>query len=297
MIKIRVPATTANLGTGFDAIGVALTLYLQVEMDFHSCNQIEIVEANQKINLEIEDNLVYQGALRVFREAKLDVPPLKIRIINNIPRGKGLGSSAAALTAGMWAANALIDHKFSENELINWAVEIEGHPDNIVPAVVGGCAAAMVEREEIRYQKISTLPGLTFTVAVPDFMLPTEKSRKALPEKISLSDMTDNLQRACFLVAALANLDYKSLGTAMEDKIFKPVRKQFIPGIEAVISSAVDAGAINAVISGAGPSIVALSERNQKNIGKCMQDAFKKYKIPSRVYHLKVDCNGIKFLK
>jgi len=191
----------------------------------------------------------------------------------------------------------LLGHKFSEAELINWAVEMEGHPDNIVPAVLGGCAVAMVERGEVKYQRISFLPDLVFTVAVPDFMLPTEKSRRVLPEKVNLEDMTDNLQRACFLVAALANSDYENLGMAMEDKIFKAVRKQFIPGLDAVISSAVEAGAINAVISGAGPSVVALSKGNEKNIGKCMQDAFKRYKIPSRVYHLKVDDSGIRFLE
>lgn len=293
MIRVRVPATSANLGPGFDTLGLALSLYLQVDIEWSEQNTIEIAgEGARDVKTVPEHNLVWQAADRVFKVAG-HKPTVKLSIHNEIPLGRGLGSSAAAIVAGLTAANELLGKPLNIEEVLALAVEMEGHPDNVVPALVGGLTTAMVDNNQVYYQKIN-LPGQTnVVVVVPEFELPTEKSRSVLPQQIDLKVTVSNLQRACFLLASLHNRDLSNLDKAMDDQIYQPLRKQFIPGFDQVMEAAKNHGAIGTALSGAGPSILAFCAAGEHDrVARAMQEAFRSAGVRSRAFNLRVDNIG-----
>ncbi len=298
MVRIKVPATTANLGPGLDTLGMALSQYLTVEMNFSSSGTI--IDFSGPGQDEIQDhpekNLVWQAARLLLQQAGLNDRDLELRIQNEIPVGKGLGSSASAIVAGIYAANRLLDQPFSDEQLLSWAVKMEGHADNIVPAVVGGLCTVMLQEDQVFYQQLGLPAGLKLVLAVPDFSLATSKSRSVLPARISLADSISNLQRACFLIGSLANGDYTQLALAMHDPIFQALRKDFIPGFDQVINNAQEAGALGVTLSGAGPSIMAFTIKQETVIGEAMQQAFAQAGISSQILTLHPSAAGIVYL-
>ena len=298
MIKVKVPATTANLGPGLDTLGMALSLYLTVEMDF--ARQGTIIEfigvGKDALSEHPEQNLVLQAAQLVLDRAGLKNTDLHLTIYNEIPVGKGLGSSASAIVAGIYAANRLIGNPFSNEQLLSWAVQLEGHGDNIVPAAAGGLCAVMLHEERAFYQKLTLPHGLNLVLAVPEFSLATSKSRAVLPQQISLADAVSSLQRACFLIGSLANADYSQLAMAMHDPVFQTVRKDFIPGFDQVIKNAQQARAKGVTISGAGPSIIAFAFNKEAEIGEAMQKAFAEAGINSQILILHPSSEGLVYL-
>lgn len=297
MIKVRVPATSANLGPGFDTLGLALALYVQVELDWSRDNIIEFTGAGaQQIAGRAEHNLVWQAVNRV-REVTGNNSPLKLSIHNDIPVGRGLGSSAAAIVAGLVSANQLLGEPLAEEEILALAVEMEGHPDNIVPALKGGLTTAMLYNDQVYYQKLHLPTEMTVVVLVPEFELSTEISRSVLPEKIDLQVTIGNLQRACFLLASLHNGDFSNIQKAMDDQIYQPLRKRFIPGFDQVLNAAYDNGALGAALSGAGPSIIAFCGIDeQERVAQAMQIAFQDAGVVSRAWHLQIDNMGAQVL-
>ncbi|MDD2586316.1 MAG: homoserine kinase [Syntrophomonadaceae bacterium] len=295
MVRVKVPATSANLGPGCDTLGLALNLYLEVTADFAAdgASFAFYGYGEEVIRNEPGSNLILKAMQKIFSLAKTELPELRLTVKNNIPFGKGMGSSAAAIVAGMWAANYLLGHQFTSSELLHWAVEMEGHADNIVPAVAGGLTTAMLYREKVLYQKVSLPEGIRIIIVVPDFTLPTEKSRSVLPEKVNLQDAVANIQKACFLLASLQNCDFKNISIAMDDMIYQPWRKKFIPGFDQVLFEARKAGAIGVALSGAGPSIIALTTENEKNIGKIMGETLKLYGVSNQVLYLRPVNSGV----
>jgi homoserine kinase len=297
MVTVKVPATSANLGPGFDTLGLALGLYLQVSIDFSAENIIEYAgEGAQKVVSHLEHNLVWQAARRVL-EVTGDQYSLKLSIDNHIPIGRGLGSSAAAIAAGLISANELLERPLTQEEILTLAVDMEGHPDNIVPALIGGLTTAMMYNDQIYYQKVHFPAELSVVAVVPEFELPTEVSRSVLPQKIDLQVTISNLQRACFLLASLHNGDFSNISKAMDDQIYQPLRKQFIPGFDQVLNAALDNGAIGAALSGAGPSILAFCRVNeQERVSQAMQRAWLEVGVDSRGYQLQIDNKGAQVL-
>ena len=213
-------------------------------------------------------------------------PALKLSIHNDIPVGRGLGSSAAAIVAGMVSANQLLGKPLAEEEILALAVEMEGHPDNIVPALKGGLTTAMLYNDQVYYQKLHLPTEMTVVVLVPEFELSTEISRSVLPEKIDLQVTIGNLQRACFLLASLHNGDFSNIQKAMDDQIYQPLRKRFIPGFDQVLNAAYDNGALGAALSGAGPSIIAFCGIDeQERVAQAMQIAFQDAGVVSMAWH------------
>lgn len=298
MVKVKVPATTANLGPGLDTLGMALSLYLTVEMDYCSHGTIiNFIGAGQdELKADPAQNLVLQAAGWLLEQAGLKNTDLVLTINNEIPVGKGLGSSASAIVAGLYAANRLVGEPFSDDELLGWAVKMEGHGDNIVPAVAGGLCTVMLQGESVFYQKLALPPGLKMVLAVPDYSLPTSKSRAVLPQQISLPDAVSSLQRACFLIGSLANNDYNQLALAMHDPVFQALRQDFIPGFDQVIENARKAGAKGVTISGAGPSIIAFAVNKENEIGEAMQTAFAEAGINSQILILHPSADGLVYL-
>lgn len=298
MFTVQVPATSANLGPGFDTLGLALDLFLTVEVRKADRDITVYYKGNgeEKVSINPTDNLIVKAMQKVFTKANLLKPALIIDVNNNIPLSRGLGSSAAAIVAGIFAANKLIDNKYSPQELMKWAVEMEGHADNIVPAIVGGLTTAMIYENEVYYQKVVVPNKFQAIVAVPEITLPTKRSRAVLPEKIALQDTIYNLQRACFLLASLHNGDIKHLNLAMDDMIYQPLRKQFIPGFDEVFAAAYANGALGVAMSGAGPSIIAFVNENIEDIGLAMQKAFLSNKLACNIYNLSPNTAGVSII-
>jgi len=298
MFTVRVPATSANLGPGFDTLGMALDLYLDIEIELsYGMNEIVYLTGGraQPRNIPAEE-LVVKAMHLVFEKVGREIPPLRVRIRNEIPIGCGLGSSAAAIVAGLSAANFMIGQKYSRRQLMQWAFQMEGHADNVVPAMVGGFTTTMVYEGQIYYQRLAIPEMIKVVAAVPDFVLSTEESRAILPENVNLKDTISNLQRACYLLASIYNGDTRHIHMAMDDMIYQPLRKQLIPGFESVFEMAADAGALGVALSGAGPTIIAFCTGNEGQLGQAMMEAFASHGVDSRVLYLNPSAEGVKIL-
>lgn len=298
MVKVKVPATTANLGPGLDTLGMALSLYVTVEMDFSSQGTLinYIGTGQEELAEHPERNLILQAAWLVLAQAGLAQADLSLTIYNEIPVGKGLGSSASAIVAGIFAANRLAGNPFSNEQLLSMAFKMEGHGDNIVPAFAGGLCTVMLQGENVHYQKLPLPSDLKTVLAVPDFSLATTRARAVLPQQLSLADTVGSLQRACYLVACLENADYGQLAMAMQDPVFQALRQDFIPGFDQLRQRALLAGARGVSISGAGPSVIAFAVDNEMEIGEAMCSAFALAGINSQILFLHPSEEGMRFL-
>jgi len=303
MIKIRVPATTANLGPGFDCLGLALKLYLNLEIEeIEKGLVIEYQgEGAEKFSVKKKkDTLIWKSINLVLKRTYKDIHKkgLKIRVLNEIPVTRGLGSSASAIIGGIVGVARLYNIDLANQEMLELALSLEGHMDNIVPALIGGLTLAYkTGKEEIKWTRIKTPLDLRIVVAIPEFTLNTEKMRKVLPQKVALPEAIFNLSRASLLVNALQNSDWEVLAEAMEDRLHQPYRTPFIPGIEDMFSQIKKTGLAGVALSGSGPSVVSLTKvGSEEAISKIMKDAFLDAGIACRVLVLEADLDGTKFV-
>lgn len=274
MVRVRVPATTANFGPGFDCLGAALGLYNFIEMEFWHKPEIEVTgEGRDEIKRD-KTNLVYRAAEKVLSEAGLN-RPLRIKLENNIPLARGLGSSAACIAGGMVAANELMHRHFSIDKIIDIATGMEGHPDNVVPALVGGFSVCLLHDGKVIYRSFPIPGDLRFIAAIPHFQLETVKARKVLPQEVPLSDAVFNLSRAALMVAAFCSGDFKDFAVFCQDKLHQPYRSTLIPGLEKIIKTVSQQGALGCFLSGAGPTVICISYEDKADIlGEIMAKAF-----------------------
>ncbi|MEA3454386.1 MAG: homoserine kinase [Candidatus Caldatribacteriota bacterium] len=301
MIKIQVPATTANLGPGFDCLGLALKLYLNLE--------IEEIEEGLVIEYQGEgaekfsskkDTLIGKSAELVLKKTGQDKSKkgLKIKAFNQIPVTRGLGSSASAIIGGIVGAAKFYNINLTNQEILELALSLEGHMDNIVPALIGGLTLAYkTGQEEIKWARIKTPRDLRVVVAIPDFTLSTGEMRRALPQKVALPEAVFNLSRSALLINALQNSDWDVLAEAMEDRLHQPYRAPFIPGIGDIFSQIKKTGLAGVALSGSGPSVVSLTKvGSEEEISKIMKDTFLKAGITCRTLVLETDLEGTKFV-
>lgn len=294
-VKIRVPASSANLGPGFDTLGLAMNLYLDVVIKESPGFPLVQVFGDGQDQLEEnpDQNLVLKAMHLFYERLHQPFPDLHIIIDSQIPVARGLGSSAAAVVAGLCAAIALNGQTKTLEQVLEMALELEGHADNVVPALMGGLNCVMIYQGKVYYQPVALPDDLNIVLAVPDFALATEKARGVLPEKLSLGDTISNLQRACFLIAGLFNRNMEHMDKAMDDMIYQPLRKHLIPGFDRVLEGARQAGALGTALSGAGPSVLAFCRRGGELVGQAMQNGFSSAGVKSRIYHLRSDNQGI----
>ncbi len=253
--KVRVPATMANLGPGFDSLGMAVSLWLEVSAQLvHE----DIFEYSGQGQILGTDNLIHQGFRAAFEAAGQVAPKVHFKANNPIPLARGLGSSSAALVAGAALAAEFIGIGFSRLDVLKVCAKLEGHPDNVAPAVLGGFTASVMKNDLPISVSMPVPSDWVILVAVPQTELKTEHARAALPNSYSRSDMVFNLSRAALWVAGLATEQYSVLQEACRDAMHQPYRAALIPGMEKAISAALEAGAIAAFLSGAGPSISAI---------------------------------------
>ncbi len=256
MVRVVVPATSANMGSGFDSIGIALGLYNVIDIELNDC--IEIFDARGADIPKGEDNLIYKCAKRVFDECGKDLPGLKIIEDCNIPMTRGLGSSSACTVAGILGANAILNEPLGRQDVIDLAAQIEGHPDNSTPAILGGFCVALLENGHVWNVRVPMHGGIDFVAFIPKFELSTEKARAALPETIAHRDAVFNLARAALLAGSLTTGKLANLDVATGDCLQQPYRFKLIPNGENVMRAAKELGALGAFISGAGPTIIAI---------------------------------------
>ncbi|OEF95640.1 homoserine kinase [Desulfuribacillus alkaliarsenatis] len=286
MVKVKVPATTANLGPGFDTMGMALNMYNTVEMDFHHSLDITISGVGMNDIDTDETNIVYQAAKMVFDKAGQECKGLRMHLHNEIPVARGLGSSAAAVVGGVVAANNLLGSPLNEQQLAELVTEIEGHPDNVLPALIGGIVIAGWGKEHLLYHKIKPGAQLQAIVAIPEFFLATKKAREVLPTQVSFQDALFNVNRASLVVSSLLTENYELLSEVMEDRLHQPYRSDLIPGMNALIERTKQVGAIGVVLSGAGPTMLALTIDNSDAVAATMQQVFTEYGIRCTVRRL-----------
>lgn len=258
MIKVKVPATTANMGPGFDSIGMALTMYNIVYAEkMDKGLEIIIQDGNAGIPTD-ESNLIYKTICYFYDNIGQKVPGIRLIQQDSIPHTRGLGSSAACIVAGLHIANAMSQSFFSKEELVQMAAQIEGHPDNTTPALLGGMTIGAMNEKDMKYVKIKVPDTLHFAVMIPDFTLSTELAREALPEKVSLQDAIFNASRAALLATSMMTGDMDNLAIATEDRLHQPYRASLIPNMENILERARDYGAKGTFLSGAGPTLLAV---------------------------------------
>ncbi|MCL2335619.1 MAG: homoserine kinase [Endomicrobia bacterium] len=304
-IRMRVPATTANLGPGFDVFGGALALYNEFEAEYVTSGRTKFVLKGygKRALAKGEKNLLWQAMAETFKVLgcdKYNLKNLNITINTGIPLSGGLGSSASAIVGGIALANALCGNKLNKAQMAQLGMRIEGHPDNVAPAVYGGLCVCAKEGGNAADNSKNTdvvklpVPNLKVVMCAPSFELRTKRSRQILPKNVSLCDAVFNTSRVALLTAAFCTGDYSLLKKGMQDKIHQPYREKMIPAMDAVIKSALDAGAYGAFLSGSGPSIAALcNKKDAEGVQKAMVKTWKKESVSVKSYILDFDRHGV----
>lgn len=297
-VKVRVPGTTANCGPGFDAVGIACTIYNELELTLSKQGSlvIEIVGEGKEIIPTDEKNIVWQVIQILFKKIGKEYQGVHIKMVNQIPLSRGLGSSAAAIVAGLVAANAATGNTLSNDDLLDLATAIEGHPDNVAPAIFGGVTTSIMQGDQARYLRFVPPAKLSMVVAIPDFNLSTHIARQVLPQSVPFEDAVFNVSRTALVIGALCQGEFHHLRYALEDKIHQPYRKHLIPGMQQVFDAAVEKGALGAAVSGAGPCLIAFAQDHCDEIGVGMVQTFADNQIKASYLVLDIDTEGAKIV-
>jgi homoserine kinase len=295
MLTLTVPATSANLGPGFDCLGLSLSLYNRFSVRERGDGRSQTTAVGEGAeSLEgTSDNLVLQAARRLYEAAGRPFPGWDLTMRAEIPLARGLGSSASAVVGGLVAANALLGDRFTPDEILAHATAMEGHPDNVAPALLGGMTVATTTAGGVvaRPLRAEALP--CFVVAVPEFALSTEVARKALPEVISRQDAVYNIARVTLLTTALATGRLEWLADALGDRLHEPYRRPLVPGMDAVSQAAVAAGAWGVTLSGAGPTLLGWCPPDRgTHVAEAMASAWKAEGVTAWARPVPVDPSG-----
>ena len=291
-ILVKVPATSANLGPGFDSLGLALDLWNETTITLAIEFSMRVKgEGADKLSTD-KNNLIFCAAQKLAELAGRSLPAFHADCANQIPLSSGLGSSAAATLTGLLAANALLGNPFLREEILGLATEMEGHSDNVAPALTGGLVVSTLAEGKVLAHKITIRTDIHTTVALPDFHLPTQAARAALPEKVLMKDAVHNISRAVLVAEAFRSGDLDLLGKAMTDTLHQPYRLKLIPGAQSAMDAAKEAGASAVALSGAGPSLIAFASKAEAGIGESMKRAFEEAGLKARIFNLGVSGRG-----
>lgn len=314
-VSVTVPATSANLGPGFDCLGLALEL--RNEFTFQARGwvarpeevrlMVEVEGEGARTLPRDEENLVYRAACAVFAATGRYPAHLSLRLHGSIPVGKGLGSSASAIVGGVWGAVSLAEEPLSDERRLALATRLEGHPDNIVPAVMGGFTVAVAREagEAPLHWSIPVARPLIAVVAIPSFSVRTAEARRRLPRQVPLRDAVFNLSHTAAVVAAALQGDWPGAASAMEDRLHQPYRAPLVPGFAEVCAAAREAGAAAVVLSGAGPSVLALVVPGEgaaapagpelaAQVGRAMEAAFGRAGVQAQALVLEPARQGVR---
>ncbi len=294
MTTVRVPASSANLGPGFDALGLALNLFL--ECRFEPSETLSISASGRDADSIScgPDNLIWQTALTVAQDVGGVLPAITLAIDNQIPLGKGLGSSAAALTAGVVIADHLLGLGWKPHRILDEAAKIEGHPDNVAACVLGSIVASAIDSGGVaRAVRLEMPDHFRVAVIVPDYALPTVQARSVLPDTYSKQDTIFNIQRAALLIAALSVGAISAFPTALEDRLHQPYRAKLVPGLEEALKLRAP-GLLGCTLSGAGPSILVFYERGCEQVCDLVRQIFAIHGHPAEILSAQISREGFR---
>ncbi|MES2307381.1 MAG: homoserine kinase [Verrucomicrobiota bacterium] len=278
-ITIKVPATSANLGPGFDSLGVALSLYNRITV-----TQTEATESF---------GMLKEAASLFFKTAQVKAFHYGIKIVGDVPMSRGLGSSVTVRLGFLAGLNHLAGLPLNEEEILDLVIQLEGHPDNAVPAFFGGFACA--SKQGWLYQPIKS--SLKFVTFIPEMELETKKARAVLPKKVSLADAVTNLQNTAIITAAFCTQNYELLQGSFKDTLHQPYRAKLLPSLQPMIESAEKAGALGGFLSGAGSTMIALALEETQRVVSAMKKTANQYKVPGQILVLQADNTGYQVLK
>lgn len=305
-VSVKVPATTANIGPGFDCLGLALPIYNTITIEETvlpgtgiEINVIAESASIDELSLEHipldENSLVYKAVELLYNSIGQSPSELKINIHSNIPVARGLGSSASVIVGALLAANELLGHPADEVALLSIACEIEGHPDNITPAIVGGLVLSSQEDDgSVVYRKLNWPTDWAITVCIPDFELSTDIARSVLPKEVPMKDAVFNAQRLGMFVQAVNTVDTDLMKLALQDKLHQPYRMKLVPGLDKIMENLKHIDSVlGCVLSGAGSSILVISEKNNLDkIRNIVKETWTNQNIKSDIRTLSIEQNG-----
>ena len=301
-MEICLPASTSNLGAGFDCFGLALNLYLTINAKIkpkakEAC-RVRTTGPRENASLPRNaTNLIYRAMAHAARREQFTLPPVDLVVHNEIPLSSGLGSSGAAIVGGIKLSGLLTGHELSDDKIEAYAAQFEGHPDNVGAALYGGFVInCMTPKGEVLSIKRKWPDDLQIVVVSPRSQLSTQTARAQLPRSVSRADAVYNLQRAALFTAALESHRYDCFWDAMRDRLHQPARESLVPGLREALAIPLEPGLLGIALSGAGPSIVALVNDRPRAIGKLIAQCFDRYKIQSTVRLLKADNEGCRIV-
>ena len=303
MPEIRVPASTSNLGPGFDCFGLALKMYLTVRAEARpdAAEPCRVTTTGAKENEALPrnaSNLIYRAMTFAARREGVLLPPVELEVHNEIPLASGLGSSGAGIVAGIKLSALLTGHELTDQTILNYATEFEGHPDNVGASLYGGFVISCLRNDRTVIATKFVWPSqLRVVVVSPHSQLPTHVARAALPRTVSRANAVHNLQRTALFTAALAQQKYDLLGEAMCDQLHQPQRESLVPGLAEALALPRMDGLLGIALSGAGPSILALVTDHADEIGARLANCFSAHKIESTIRLLDVDNDGCLLLQ
>jgi homoserine kinase len=289
-VTVRVPATTANLGPGFDTLGVALKLHNQIsirEVDGPAVERVDAMRGNAAALA-----MTREAMDAFFRRSKVKAHGAQVEVKGDVPTTGGLGSSVTVRLGIVFALNELNSRPLADTELLEVVTELEHHPDNAAPALFGGFVVSALINDTVRYRRFNVPPSLKFVVCVPDYEVSTEKARALLPKQVPLRDAVENLNRVALITSIFATGDYSLLRGLFDDKLHQPYRKKLIPMLDDVIAAGVEAGALAGWLSGSGSSIMCLTEQKEKAVAEAMSVVFARQRIRCDTHVLIADNDG-----
>ena len=297
MIKVRVPATSANLGPGFDSLGISLNIYNEYEFELKEGKGLFFEGFEEEF--QNENNIIFMAIKKVFDKYNFKFEGIRIKIIKqDIPISRGLGSSSSCIVAGLIGAFALMGKEINRDEILSLAVEIEGHPDNVCPAIFGGLVSTiMVDNKKPLYNCVEVKDGIKFVALIPRFKLSTEKARAILPKEVPFRDCIYNIGRAALLISCFSNGNYALLKEATKDRIHERFRSKLIDNFDEVYNKSLELGAFCCFLSGAGPTLMAIVDKENIGFVDNFINFMKEQNINWDIEELEIDKHGAKILK
>jgi homoserine kinase len=289
-VTVRVPATTSNLGPGFDTLGIALKLHNQISI----CETDELIieRVDNQRNSAAANAMSREAADAFFRRSKIKAHGAQIEVKGDLPISGGLGSSVTIRLGIVYALNELNGRPLPDVALLDLVSDLEHHPDNVAPALFGGFAVSAIINGTVRYRRFSVPPSLKFVVCIPEFEVSTEKARALLPKQVPLRDAVENLNRVALITSIFATGDYALLRGLFDDNLHQPYRKKLIPQLDAVIAAGVEAGALAGWLSGSGPAIMCATEQKERAVADAMAGVFARNRIRCVTHILQADNDG-----
>jgi homoserine kinase len=294
IMKITVPASTSNIGPGFDTLGLALNRYLYLTAEKADHATVTVTGNGTEHIAADRSNLVYQSMQKCAEFLGKSLPEIHLNLENHIPAYGGLGGSGAAISGGVFLGNELLSGGLSRDEMLNIAVKIEGHPDNVSAAMMGGLTVNCFDNGRLHCRSVKLSKPLSVVICSPHFQVLTSQARKILPKEISLRDAVVNIENVASLIAALMSGDMEALRYVTGDRLHEQYRAALIPGYEEVKKAALDAGALSFNISGAGPTVFAFTLKNEQAIADAMVGAFRKNEQQATGEVMTIENEGIR---